>query len=71
MSPSTGPRKADTEPTNTAATPAALEQFFEALTSRTSEDTHLRLLKAALSSDPATALERELTKIVEELLHET
>jgi len=71
MSPSTHPRQADTEPTNAAATPAALDLFFEALTSRTADGTHLRLLRAARSSDPATALEGELTKIVEELLHET
>lgn len=51
--------------------PTALDLFFQSLESRTSNATHLRLLKAARRADPATALERELSKIMEELLHET
>lgn len=49
---------------------SALETFFQSLATRTSDATHLRLLKAARRTDPASALERELGKIMEELLHE-
>jgi hypothetical protein len=51
--------------------PTVLDLFFQSLESRTSDATHLRLLKAARKADPAAALERELIKIMEELLHET
>jgi hypothetical protein len=50
---------------------SAFEVFFQSLEGRTSDATHLRLLKAARKRDPAAALERELRKIMEELLHET
>ena len=53
-----------------APLPTALDLFFQSLESRTSDATHLRLLKAARKADPAAALERELSKIMEELLHE-
>jgi hypothetical protein len=58
---------------NPKATPAqgVLEGFFQSLTARTSDPTHLRLLKAARRGDPSGALERELARIMEELLHET
>jgi len=48
----------------------ALEEFFTFLESRTSNAIHLRLLKAARKPDPAGALEKELAKIMEELLRE-
>jgi hypothetical protein len=51
--------------------PSALDTFFRGLESRTSNVTHLRLLKAAQKGDPAAGLERELHKIMEELLRET
>ena len=54
-----------------ARVPAALDLFFQSLESRTSNATHLRLLKAARGADPAAALECELSKIMEELLRET
>jgi hypothetical protein len=50
--------------------PSALEAFFQSLQARTSNPTHLRLLQAARKADPASALEKELGKIMEELLHE-
>ncbi len=50
--------------------PSALDVFFTSLESRTSDPTHLRLLKAARKSNPAAALEKELAKIMEELLRE-
>jgi len=53
-----------------APLPTALDLFFQSLESRTSDATHRRLLKAAREVDPAAALERELSKIMEELLHE-
>jgi hypothetical protein len=53
-----------------APLPTALDLFFHSLESRTSNVTHRRLLKAAREVDPAAALERELSKIMEELLHE-
>ena len=54
-----------------ARSPTAFDFFFQSLESRTSNPTHLRLLKAARKADPAAALEHELNKIMEELLHET
>jgi hypothetical protein len=51
--------------------PSALGTFFRAVEKRTSDPTHLRLLNAAREADPAAALEKELDKIMEELLHET
>jgi hypothetical protein len=53
-----------------APQPTALDSFFQSLESRTSDATHRRLLKAARKVDPAAALERELSTIMEELLHE-
>jgi hypothetical protein len=53
-----------------ASLPTALDLFFRSLESRTSDATHRRLLKAAREVDSAAALERELSKIMEELLHE-
>jgi hypothetical protein len=50
---------------------SALDAFFRDLESRTSNAIHLRLLKAAQKSDPSAALERELGRIMEELLRET
>jgi hypothetical protein len=55
---------------NAGAPPTPLELFFQTLESRTSDTTHLRLLKAARKADPATAVERELGRIIEELLRE-
>lgn len=57
---------------NPAASPVqtAVETFFQSLSTRTSDPTHLRLLKAARKPDPGAALERELDRIMEELLHE-
>jgi hypothetical protein len=51
--------------------PTALALFFMSIESRTSDAIHLRLLKAAQKPNPATELERELTKIMEEILRET
>ena len=51
--------------------PSALDSFFQSVESRTSNPTHLRLLNAARKGDPVSSLERELSKIMEELLHET
>lgn len=48
----------------------ALNAFFESVKARTSEPVHLRLLKAAAKGDPTTALEKELEKIVQEILDE-
>jgi hypothetical protein len=57
--------------TAVARAPLALDLFFQSLESRTSNATHLRLLKAARKANPAAALDHELSKIMEELLDET
>jgi hypothetical protein len=49
----------------------ALKTFFESITLRTSDPVHLRLLKAASKENPDTALEKELDRIVQEILDET
>jgi hypothetical protein len=54
-----------------AAVPAALELFFKSLESRTDDAIHRRLLKAAQKDDPSSSIERELVKIMEEILRET
>jgi hypothetical protein len=59
-----------------AASPAtptgssALDVFFTSLESRTSDPIHRRLLKASRKPNPVAALEKELAKIMEELLRE-
>src|SRR2546429_2693126 len=45
-----------------------LSRFLHALESRTSDPIHLRLLKAAHRPEAAAALERELRRIMEDLL---
>lgn len=59
-----------TKQTTVSPQPSALEVFFQSLGERTTDATHLRLLKAARKADPTAALEKELGKIMEELLHE-
>lgn len=49
---------------------SAVKTFFESVESRTSNPVHLRLLKAAAKEDPSAALERELGRIVQEILDE-
>jgi hypothetical protein len=48
----------------------AVDKFFEAVESRTEDPIHRRLLKAARKEEPGPALERELHRIIEELLNE-
>lgn len=48
-----------------------LNAFFQSVEVQTSDPVHLRLLKAAAKPDPGAALERELTRIVQEILDET
>lgn len=48
----------------------ALKAFFESVKLRTSDPVHLRLLKAAAKEDPDAALEKELERIVQEILDE-
>ena len=50
--------------------PTAVDRFFEAVESRTEDTIHRRLLKAARKEEPGPALERELQRIIEELLNE-
>jgi hypothetical protein len=54
-----------------AAAPTALELFFNSLDKRTQDPVHRRLLKAARKDDPSSSVERELRKIMEEILRET
>lgn len=54
-----------------AAAPTAIELFFKSLESRTDDPVHRRLLKAAQKDDPSSSVERELAKIMEEILRET
>jgi hypothetical protein len=65
MSPNANTDNAERTPNHTALT-----AFFESVKSRTSDLVHLRLLKAAAKEDPAPALEKELEKIVQEILDE-
>jgi hypothetical protein len=53
-----------------AATATALELFFKNLERRTDDPVHQRLLKAAQKADPSSSIERELAKIMEEILRE-
>lgn len=54
-----------------AAAPTAIELFFESLERRTDDPVHRRLLNAAKKVDPSSSVERELAKIMEEILRET
>jgi hypothetical protein len=54
-----------------AATPTALDLFFKSIEKRTDDPVHRRLLKAAQKDDPSGSVERELKKIMEEILYET
>ena len=49
---------------------ATLDSFFKSLESRTTDPIHLRLLRAARKPNHTAALEREFSKVVEELLRE-
>lgn len=49
--------------------PSAVEAFLKALESRTEDPMHLRLIQAARSANPAASLEKELARVIEELLH--
>lgn len=55
------------KPTNTSP----VDAFFKTLHERTEDPVHQRLLKAARRPDPSAALERELRRIMEELINET
>jgi hypothetical protein len=57
-------------PNNSSPQRTAVEVFFQSLEARTSDPIHLRLLKAARKADPAASLEKELGKVMEELLRE-
>jgi DNA-binding HxlR family transcriptional regulator len=48
-----------------------LEKFFERVEGRTQDPVLGRLVNAARQDEPADALERELKKIIQEILDET
>jgi hypothetical protein len=48
-----------------------LEAFLQAVERKTANQVHRQLLRACHSSDPATDLEAELSKIISAILHET
>jgi len=54
-----------------AAQQSRLEKFLVAVESRTTNAVHRRLIAACRSSEPAVALEAELSRIVAEILDET
>lgn len=65
--PSNGePREVPTPPSTTA-----LNAFFRDLEERTTDPVHQRLIKAARKADPAVALDRELAKLIKEIVDET
>lgn len=47
-----------------------VENFLVAVEAKTSDAVHRRLLRACRQSDPAFAMETELGKVVNEILHE-
>lgn len=49
----------------------ALKAFLSAVEERTSHPVHLRLLEVAAGSDPGPSLERELGRIIQEIVDET
>lgn len=53
------------------AVTSTLDAFFKALEERTKDAVHLRLLQAARKPDPEGALEKELARIVKEIVDET
>jgi len=46
------------------------EVFLRAVESKTANPYHQRLLKACRETNPGVALEEELTRIINEILHE-
>jgi hypothetical protein len=46
------------------------ETFLRTVESRTADPYHHRLLKACRQSNPGAALEEELSRIIDEILHE-
>jgi hypothetical protein len=53
-------------------TPAPrIEEFLSAVESKTKDAVHLRLLQACRSAEPATALDAELNKMIDEIFNET
>lgn len=57
-------------PNSSSSALSAVDAFFQSLEARTSDPAHLRLISAAKKADPTPALEKELRKIIEELLNE-
>jgi hypothetical protein len=55
---------------DTAQTSQVLETFLKSIEAQTTDVTHLRLIKAARKSNPAASVERELVKVMEEILNE-
>lgn len=50
--------------------PTRVEGFLVAVEAKTTDSVHRRLLRACREPDPASAMETELGKIVNEILHE-
>ena len=51
--------------------PTRVQQFLAVVASRTTDAAHLRILKAAEADYSGAAIESELVRIIDELLHET
>ena len=47
-----------------------IDEFINAIESKTADKTHRRLINACRKSDPATAVETELKLIIEEIFRE-
>ena len=47
------------------------EDFLLAIEKNLTDPIHLRLLRACRQADPSSALDAELNKVIDEILHET
>jgi hypothetical protein len=50
---------------------STVEGFVAAISRKTQNPVHQRLLRVCREADPGTAMVAELTKIIDEILHET
>lgn len=50
---------------------ARVAEFLDAVKKKTDDKIHHRILHACRRGDPTTCVEKELTKVIEEILHET
>ncbi len=51
--------------------PSQVEKFLDAVGRKTEDTIHHRILRACRQGNPATCVEEELKKVIEEILHET